>query len=238
MSGRGAKRVALSALCVAALALFAALGAWQLERLAWKNELIERVEARIHARPEPPPPRRLWGSLLPVQIEYRRVRLDGVFAHKHETLVDALTSRGPGSWVLTPLLTADGVVLVNRGFVPPERRNPDIRTEGLVDGRVAIIGLMRATEPGGRILRSNAPEEDRWYSRDVAAIAQTRGLGRVAPFFVDADASPVPGGWPIGGLTVVAFRNAHLAYAVTWFALAALALVGLVRVLRSPHRAQ
>ena len=44
----------------------------------------------------------------------------------------------------------------------------------------------------------------------------------MAPFFIDADATPSPGGLPVGGLTVVHFPNSHLTYALTWFALAGL----------------
>ena len=80
------------------------------------------------------------------------------------------------------------------------------------------------TEPGGGFLRANDPAANRWYSRDVAAIAAARGLGRTAPYFVDADAAPNPGGLPVGGLTVVKFPDNHLVYALTWFALMLLAL--------------
>ena len=50
------------------------------------------------------------------------------------------------------------------------------------------------------------------------------GLGRTAPYFVDADAAPNPGSYPVGGLTVVRFRDHHMIYALTWFALSALSL--------------
>ena len=91
-----------------------------------------------------------------------------------------------------------------------------------------MTGLLRITEPHGGFLHDNDPAHDRWYSRDVEAIAQARGLSRVAPYFIDADAAPAgpddrgssPG--PIGGLTVIAFRNDHLLYAITWFSLALL----------------
>ena len=92
---------------------------------------------------------------------------------------------------------------------------------------------MRASEPGGAFLRSNDPAADRWFSRDVAAIARARALGPIVPFFIDADSTPNPGGFPIGGLTVIAFRNNHLSYAVTWFALALLSVGGSVVVMRS-----
>ena len=140
-----------------------------------------------------------------------------------------MTEYGPGFWVLTPLATeGGGTLLVNRGFVPPDRRSPATRAAGNPTSPVAVTGLLRLTEPGGAFLRRNDPAAGRWFSRDVAAIAASRGLGEVAPYFVDADATPNPGGLPIGGLTVVAFRNTHLVYALTWFALAAMAFGALV----------
>jgi surfeit locus 1 family protein len=119
--------------------------------------------------------------------------------------------------VLTPLVTDRGfTVLVNRGFVPTDRKS-----WARDAAAVTITGLLRISEPKGGFLRSNDPAAGRWYSRDVPAIAATRSLGTVAPYFIDADASSGTG-WPRGGLTVVAFPNNHLQYALTWFAMAAL----------------
>lgn len=213
---------------------FAALGIWQVERRAWKLDLIARVDARIHAPAAPLPPLAQWRSFDAHALEYRHVRATGVFVHHRETHAQALTDRGAGFWVMTPLRTPRGVVLVNRGFVPAERRAPATRAAGQTAGPVTVTGLIRASEPNGGFLRANAPAADRWYSRDVAAIARARGLGTIAPFFIDADATPNPGGYPIGGLTVVHFRNAHLIYALTWFGLAALCLAALVRLVRTP----
>jgi surfeit locus 1 family protein len=212
--------------------LFAALGIWQVQRLAWKRDLIARVDARIHAAPAAPPARREWAALDWRDAEYRRIQVRGEFLHDRETLVDALTALGPGAWVLTPLQTSDGVILVNRGFVPPERRAAAARAEGQVGGEVTVTGLLRRSEPRGRFLRPNKPATDRWFSRDVIAIARMRGLQGVAPFFIDADAASGPAGGPVGGLTVVQFRNAHLAYALIWFGLAVLCVVGGVLTIR------
>jgi len=204
---------------------------WQVERRAWKLDLIARVEGRVHAPPSP----LTWdnpGS--PADYEYRRVKVSGTYRLEAETLTQAVTERGGGFWVMTPLVTAQGTVLVNRGFVPSDRRTaPDVRSP---TGPVTVIGLLRASEPGGGFLRSNDPVANRWYSRDVAAIARARHLGQVAPFFIDAQAMPSPDRLPVAGLTVVRFPNNHLVYALTWFALAGLCAFAAFRVLRDRER--
>ena len=160
------------------------------------------------------------------------MQVRGRFLYDRETQVDALTVLGSGVWVITPLVTADGTILVNRGFVSSERRAVSAGAEDRLQGEVAVTGLLRASEPDGRILRPNEPASDRWFSRDVLAIARARALPDTAPFFIDADANPASA-LPRGGLTVVHFRNAHLTYAATWFALAALCVAGSVIVLRA-----
>jgi surfeit locus 1 family protein len=215
-------RLLWGALALLAFIGFLALGQWQLERRAWKLDLIERVEQRVDAPPVAAP---TDADIDPQESEYLRVRLHGEFLHQRETLVQASTRLGSGYWVLTPLRRQDGTtVLVNRGFVPPENRHRAQRREGEPRGPVTVTGLLRPSEPGGAFLRDNAPEQDRWYSRDVAAIAEARGLDRVAPYFVDAEAPPLAegggAGQPVAGLTVIQFRNNHLVYALTWFMLA------------------
>lgn len=210
---------------------FGALGIWQVERLAWKRALIARVETRLHAAPTALPPPSSWPTITD-RDAYRRVRISGTFDHAAETLVQAVTEQGGGFWVMTPLRTAQGAVLINRGFVATDRRAPASRRAGQVAGSVTVTGLLRTTEPGGAFLRSNDPASGRWYSRDVAAIARARHLSPAAPFFIDADETPNPGGYPVGGLTVVRFSNNHLVYALTWFGLALLCLSAAVLTLR------
>ena len=234
-AGRG-KRVFLLGLCLLGTLGFAALGVWQVERLFWKRDLIARVEARLAAPLRPVPPRGAWSSLDPREAEYRRVEAIGTFLHERETRVDALTALGPGFWVITPLRTSDGIILVNRGFVPPDRGPSTDRPAGRQAGWVRVTGLLRLSEPDGRFLRPNRPEEERWFSRDVPAIARARGLDRVAPFFIDADAAANPRGGPVAGLTVVRFRDTPLVYALTWFGLAGLSLAGLVLLLKPTLR--
>jgi len=231
---RNARRALIGALLLLA-AVFVALGTWQMQRLFWKLDLIERVEARIHAEPVPAPARAAWSTVSRETDEYRRVVATGLFQHDKTVLVQAVTERGAGFWVLTPMRLADETsVLINRGFVPSDRSDPAARLASeLAAGPVAVTGLLRISEPGGGFLRANDPANDRWFSRDVAAIAASKGIADIAPYFIDADATPNAGGLPIGGLTVVTFRNSHLVYALTWYALAVMSAVGAWYVYRS-----
>lgn len=231
---KAAGRTAATTLVAALLfAGFVALGVWQLQRLAWKTELIARVETRIHAAPVPALGPAAWPAVTRSADEYRRVTARGVFLPGQDTFVQALTRLGGGYWVLTPLKTDQGfVVLVNRGFVPPDRRQaPAVAAPA---GEQQVTGLLRITEPHGGFLRTNAPAADQWRSRDVAAIAARRGLGEVAPYFIDAQApaGAAADGWPRAGLTVVRFPNSHLGYALTWFGLALATVIGWWIVLR------
>ncbi|POR53268.1 surfeit locus 1 family protein [Bosea psychrotolerans] len=247
--GRGPRSMGLL-VCLGIAALigilgFLALGIWQVQRLGWKQALIARVESRIHAQPVPAPGPAGWAAS--AADEYRRVRLSGSFQQDRATFVQAVTERGGGYWQMTPLRSDAGfTVLVNRGFVTPDQRSqlsgPASALNGQVPvAQVRVTGLLRLSEPGGGFLRHNDPAADRWYSRDVAAIAAARGLGErslgeVAPYFVDADATPDPAGFPVGGLTVLRFANNHLVYALTWFALALMLAAAAAFVIRGECR--
>jgi surfeit locus 1 family protein len=208
-------------LCALGVAVLTALGIWQLERRAWKLDLIAQIAQRSHAAPIAAPGPGQWAKPDLGAFAYRRVQVAGQYLNDGETLVWAVTRLGGGYWVLTPLRTAAGtIVLVNRGFVPPDKVAPASRAAGLINGATVVSGLLRLSEPKGAFLRSNDARENRWYSRDVAAIAAARSLSPAAPYFIDADATPVPGGLPVGGLTVTDLPNNHLVYAFTWFTLA------------------
>jgi surfeit locus 1 family protein len=159
--------------------------------------------------------------------EYRRVALTGRFDHAKEAYIYGIADGVPVYHVVTPLMTNNGLtLLVDRGIVPEDKRDPATRRAGLPPGKVRIVGVWRAASQPGFF----TPKPDRvhrlWFSRDVAAIAAADRLRVAAPVLVEADATPNPGRWPEGGHTVVRFRNEHLQYAITWYALAA-ALIGI-----------
>ena len=244
----------LALLAVLGLALFmgfSALGVWQVQRRAWKLDLIERVTQRIQAAPVAIPSPRLWPQVDAASYEYLAVRLQGQWLADKTVLTQASTALGAGYWVLTPLQQTDGTqVLVNRGFVPDNQRSQwlPMSSPAPASTPVTVDGLLRMSEPGGGFLRRNDPGQQRWHSRDVAAIAQAQQLAQAAPFFVDAGIPVLQGGaslelppaaqglWPRPGLTVVQFSNSHLVYALTWFGLALMVAGSVLLVARYERR--
>jgi surfeit locus 1 family protein len=214
-----------------ALAILLGLGTWQLQRLAWKEDLIRQVDTRARGEPGAIVPPSDWLRWQAAADEFRRVRLTGVFLHEHETPVHGLASgqRGApeqGFYLMTPLRLPDGaIVMVNRGFVPTGLRDPAARPGSQPAGEVTVAGLVRAPEARTWFTPDDAPAQNSWFTRDPGAIAAARGLAPAAPFYVEADATPNPGGWPRGGQFRLEIPNNHLQYALTWFGIA-LTLVG------------
>lgn len=209
---------------------FTALGIWQVQRLGWKQHLIERVNQRVEAPAAPAPGPDAWQAINERDDAYRHVRVTGQLLYEKTTPVQTSTDLGQGFWLMTPLHQADGsLVMINQGFVTETPNEKATRPAD--DQPVTITGLLRLSQAGGGVLRDNDPASGRWYSRDVEAIATARALpiARVAPFFIDAEArgeTRTPHSLkqtyrePVGGLTVISFYNHHLQYALTWFVLA------------------
>ena len=223
---------------VPVLLLCLALGSWQVERLFWKEGLIAQRQAAA-AAPPAPVPRNLAEAR---GIEFHRVIDEGVFLHDKEIFLGASSEGGgQGYQVLTPLLEPSGrIVFVNRGFIPGELKDSTKRAAGQVPGTVRVPGLLRLPPDGrpGWFVPDNRPDLNYWFWVDIPAMSAAVDLDRVAPFYIDADATPNPGGWPKGGVSRLTLPNNHLQYAITWFSLAVALIVIYVLFQRRQAEAQ
>lgn len=234
-------RLALLAMALLCCAGFLALGSWQVQRLYWKQDLIQRVGQRVHAAPSPAPGPQDWPRLGAATDEYRRVNASGTLLIAQSAKVQASTGLGSGYWLLAPLRMDDGViVMINLGFITPAQARIPLPAQPAWP--LDITGLLRMSEPGGGFLRENDAANERWYSRDVGAIAAARHLPAVAPYFIDVDAPSAArlaasaGVSPVGGLTVISFHDNHLVYALTWYALALMMAGACFWVVRDERR--
>lgn len=212
-----------------ALAILISLGTWQVERLYWKEGLLADIAERQTAAPVP---------LADIEamvakgddIEYRKVTASGTYVNNKERHFFATWRGETGYYIYTPLALADGRYLfVNRGFVPYDNKEPEMRMQGQLTEEQSVTGLARSKLPGkpSWVVPDNDIPKNIFYWKDLDVMASSAGLDKasVLPFFVDADDTPNPKGLPIGGVTQVDLPNDHLQYAFTWYGLAAVLVV-------------
>lgn len=208
---------------VAGLAVLLGLGTWQLDRLAWKQQVLEARAQRINAPAIGAAD--IAGEIGLDTLEYRPLVLTGRFDGARALKLLSRTRDGrPGFHVITPLTDDTGAVfLVDRGWAP-------VAGDGALSpaptGTVSIAGYVRRFETPGRFTPDNAPATNAWFYLDREQMASALGLARVAPFYVQqAPGAGPPGSYPQGSAPNIALRNPHLQYALTWYALAGVLLV-------------
>ena len=210
------------------VALLLNLGIWQLRRLEEKTALLTKIASRVNQPQLEIPAESTWPGLVIADLEYAPAKATGAFMHEDEALVFEPAGKGEtglatkGFAVLTPLKLDDGrIIIVDRGFVPENLGPVEKRAVAQTGGTVTVTGKLRAPQRRGTFTPPDAPGKGIWYTRDPAEIADVFHLGHVAPVYLEADATPNPGGWPKGGDSQITIPNRHLEYALTWFGLAA-----------------
>ena len=225
---------------IAALAAFVALGTWQVERKAWKETLIAELDRKLSAPPTDLPARERWPQLNPAADEFRRVAFPAEFLGDEALVYSSGSSlrpdaAGPGYWVFAPArLTGGSLVVVNRGFVPEGKQDPAGRQKP--SDVVDIVGAMRWPEARGTFTPADDPAKNLWFARDPAAMAAAKNWGTIAPFYIDQEAPPAPGGLPRVAPLKPSLTNNHLQYAITWYGLALVTLVAAIFFVRAQRR--
>ena len=190
--------------------LLASLGAWQLQRLAWKEGILAEIEAKIAADPVPLPaaPTADRDKYLPVIVE-------GDFDGEDVAVLVSLPQVGPAYRLVASFETADGRrIMVDRGAVPVANR-----VHAMSAKSVTVHGNLHWPDEVDRWTPMPDLEAGIWYGRDLAAMAAEL---RTEPVLVvtreassnDPAATPLP-------VTTEGIPNNHLGYAVQWFGLAA-----------------
>jgi surfeit locus 1 family protein len=224
---RGSRVIEAAVLTAAGIAILIGLGIWQLDRKVWKENLIATLDARLTRAPTDLPPRENWDRLTADHDEYTRVKFPAEFLSGEEALIYTAGSafrpdvQGQGYWVFAPARLAGGsIVVVDRGFVPYDRKDPATRAQGAPLGTIDIVGVMRWPETRGLFTPDDDPKTNVWYLRDQKAITAAKKWDAPAPFYIEQESPVPPGGLPKPGKLIVSLPDDHLQYAITWFGLA------------------
>ena len=200
------------------------LGTWQIQRHEWKADLVDKLRQRAEAP----------AVVLPATLdsldayEFSRVRVAGTFLNDQEYHLIGRSMRGnPGLHILTPLRRADGngLVLIDRGWVPFDRRAAETRPEGQLNDPVVVVGIIRLSKGQGSFMPDNEPHSNTWFFIDPAAMAAARGIDSLPRYYIASADDAVPGGFPIGRQWRLDIANNHLEYAFTWYFMALALLV-------------
>ncbi|MFN7114262.1 MAG: SURF1 family protein [Alphaproteobacteria bacterium] len=198
------------------LATLIALGVWQLQRLAWKTELLGRIEAQMQLPPAPLPAK----IAVPADWEYRNVALAGAFDPNAVFWIRPRTENGKvGAHMVAGFRPAEGglPVFVNLGFVPEGLMDKTAVPHGKTVEGVVQIPYKSFFTP------DNDPVRGDWYWSDIPALAAAAGYETAAPVIVTVP--PHGQGYPAGFAVSANIRNNHLQYALFWFSMAAILMV-------------
>lgn len=218
----------LTVAMLAALAVLIGLGTWQLRRLEWKRDLLERID-QLQTAEARPANAVLSGVKAGDDVDFLRVRAACPGLDRAPFLELYVMLDGVPGWRLVSECrlsnAAYGSILVDRGFVADQVADRPLIEVGAANP-VLVEGVLRKPEPRTSVAPPDEPEAGRWYSRDVEGMASALGAPDPAPYFLMAETSSNPD-WPALRPTAlpVGLSNRHLEYALTWFGLAA-ALVG------------
>lgn len=222
--------VGLAVFLVILALVFVNLGEWQLARL---DETKQQNQAVASNRDDPVVNHsEVMGAPITDVEQWQRVRLNGSYSGV-QYRAKYRNHDGPGIEVLAIFETTSGdTVLVDRGFIPKQQGMPD--TEILPDvptGDVEVIGFLRRDERANN--KAITPNEFQIRMIDSSAIGTSLGTD-LLPGYVSLIES-VPGNGD--ELRPIApppdSEGNHFSYALQWFAFGAIALIGIVVLIRS-----
>ena len=191
------------------------LGTWQLDRLKWKNNLIAERQSYLGDKPK-----LFNGDIKELDgTMWRPVKVNGTYEHGKELYLAARSMRGNvGFHILTPFRLHNGKnILINRGWVPREKKDPSTRKQSSYKNSVNLIGIITPGFKKGLFSPANDLTKNVWLYVDYNEMSSAVGM-ELEKFVIDAKENG-KGGFPIGSQTRIDIPNDHLQYAVTWYLL-------------------
>jgi len=182
------------------------LGFWQIYRLNWKLELIEQIENSLKNDPV---------ELTNIEKKnYLRIKTSGEIDFDKQIYLYNLNDAGkPGFEVINPIKIGDENYLMNRGWIPFEKK--DLPEINLVDQNQIVGTLMLQTKPS-TFKPENDIEKNYWFTLNREDILKFTGRNfSEYVIYLNGDYKiPKP------RVITAKISNNHKKYAITWFSMA------------------
>ncbi len=213
------------------------LGTWQINRLIWKEDLIKFYQNQSSSDYLQLSKKKILSE----DIEFRKVKLKGYFLNKKEIYISGKTYEGNiGFHVITPFkIKNNEIILVNRGWVSENYRDPNKRRFSLIYNKTEINGIIRYPQKKGYFVPDNEPKKGFWFTinpKEINKFLRLKNEVVVNQFYIDALKDEGKIKLPIGANINPNLRNQHLSYAITWYSLALVLIVIYILFHRSENR--
>ncbi len=186
--------------------IFISLGLWQIIRLEWKNDLILEIENSIKK-----PPIKLANSN---KKNYLRIKTSGNIDFNKQIYLYNLNDEGiPGFEVINPILINNENFLINRGWIPFEKKG--LEQINLIDEN-NIIGTLKLQGRKNIFKPDNDIKENYWFSLNREDILKFTGK-KFSKYIIYLDGNYQ---FPKPKKITANISNNHKKYAITWFSLA------------------
>ncbi|MDB2515332.1 SURF1 family protein [Candidatus Pelagibacter bacterium] len=188
------------------ISIFIALGSWQLVRLDWKNELLNKIDVSLKKEPV--------DLMTNVPEDYLRIKTSGIIDFNKQIYLYSLNEKGaPGFNVVNPIIINNENFLLNRGWIPFEKKND--KEIDIFDHKI-ILGTLRKQTQASKFKPANDVKDNYWFTLDRSDIFSFTNKN-FSPFIIYLNNNlelPKP------KVITVNIPNSHKKYAITWFSLA------------------
>jgi surfeit locus 1 family protein len=188
------------------ISIFIALGSWQLVRLNWKNELLNKIDVSLKKEPV--------DLMTNVPEDYLKIKTSGVIDFDKQIYLYSLNEKGsPGFNVVNPIIINNKNFLLNRGWIPFNKKNT--KEINIFDHKT-ILGTLKKQTKASRFKPANDVKDNYWFTLDRNDVFKYTNKN-FSPFIIYLNNNlelPKP------KIITVNIPNSHKKYAITWFSLA------------------
>ena len=188
------------------ISVFIALGTWQIFRLNWKLQLISQIESSLKKPPV--------DLSISIKKNYLKITTEGTINFEKQIYLYNLNDKGePGFEIINPLKVNNENFLLNRGWIPFEKKNKEEINS--FDEKI-IVGVLKKQSKASIFKPENDISNNYWFTLNRDDIFQFTGQ-KFSPFVIYLNSNNQI---PIPKKITSKISNNHKKYAITWFSLA------------------